>query len=169
VFAVTELLSDSLTFACHFCDEGIRENEIYFCISRLHQVHGSNAQKDDEVLKACTSLQICATCLSKAGRGEIEFFHKPPLLLKLEKEGLNRFAKYYASEDAAWGPQPEGRDSCSLCQAAIGIGDRYTLIEITKERQDEESVQIPSVQTLESYPLAVLCEACAERYMVWLS
>jgi len=160
---VTELLSDIWTFACHFCDNGIRENEPYFCISRLHQVRGSNVEKEDEVLEACASLQICATCLSKAGRGKIKFFHKPPPLLKVEKEGLYRFAKYYASKDTAWGPVPKGRDSCTLCRAAIEIGDKYTLIAITKEQQHAWDVQIE-----EEYPLAVLCEACAEKYMVWL-
>lgn len=154
---------DLLTDDCHLCGNRIRENELYFCVSRLHQMHGSSAQNDDEVLEALASLQICANCLSKAGKENIKFLHESLVVLKLEKEGLYRFARYCASRDVAWVPLPEGRDSCSLCQAAIGIGDRYTLIEITKERQNAKAVQI-----VEEYPLSVLCEACAEKYLVWL-
>jgi len=159
---VTESLSDSWTFVCFLCDKDVRENDLGFSISRLHQLHGSNVPKDDEVLEAYAPFQICASCLSKAERGNIEFLHKPPGILKLEEEGLYRFARYCASKDAAWGPLPS-RDSCSLCRAAIGMGDRYTLIEIAKERYNAKAVPI-----VEKYPLAVLCEACAEEYLVLL-
>lgn len=83
-------------------------------------------------------------------------------MLKLEIEGFHHFVRYVAGKDVPWGPVPK-EDSCSLCQNDIGIGDEYTLIEITKEYQNTEEVRV-----LDVFPLAVLCESCAEKYMVWL-
>ena len=75
-----------------------------------------------------------------------------------------RIARWRAGREAELEPMLKGRDSCSSCGAAIGIGDTYTLVALTEE---VGSISGPEVK--EQYDLAIFCEDCSEKYMVWLA
>ncbi len=150
-------------WVCFSCDENIEPGDCYFCVQRLHQVKGDAAENKDKVGEAETSLQVCANCMTRAKIEKISFREPPLPLLRLEKEGLQQFARSRGDSRLKWEKRVRNRDGCSLCQRAISCGDAYTRIEITEEVSDRKSVKVK-----EAHTLAILCEDCAKDYMVWL-
>ena len=71
--------------------------------------------------------------MRKAATENTTFTVLPLTILTLEKEGFRQFAKWHAGMSVEWETIAIGRDSCSLCNVAIGAGDRYTRVEIREE------------------------------------
>lgn len=149
--------------ACFSCGDSVKDGETYFCVSRLHKIKTyANKEKNDETTKIVSSLQMCNGCLARATTEKLVLCYLPLPILNLEKEGFYRFARWQANKSIGW-KQMEGRHSCSLCEASIKAGDKYTLIEISEEVQIGEAVKVR-----ETYFLATICEICSQEYAVWL-
>ena len=101
--------------------------------------------------------------MRKAATENTTFTVLPLPILKLEKEGFRQFAKWHAGMSVEWETIAIGRDSCSLCNVAIGAGDRYTRVEIREEIENTKGIE-----TKDGHTLAILCESCAENYLVWV-
>ena len=148
---------------CFSCGSGIDGEEHYFCVSRLRQIKGKADEDEDRIVGATASLQICTNCKVGAATKDITFPELPLPVLNLEKRGFNQFAKWRAGKATESESIAKGRNSCSLCRAAIGAGDAYRRIQLTEEVQNATDIEVK-----EAYTLAILCENCAEKYMVWL-
>jgi|GEM_PF-470581 len=149
---------------CFSCNRGIKAHESYYCVSRLRIPKESPDQKDKRVLDASASLQICSTCMELAATQRIEFKDAPVPLLNLEKEGVHQCAKIlFGDTPAKLSIQPVDPSNCTLCRKPIVIGDIYSSIEILEEVSDKGGVTVKG-----NYSLAVLCEPCGQKYMIWL-
>lgn len=150
--------------ACFSCGNSVENDEYYYCVSRLREIKtDADEENKDQIVEAMSSLQICATCMTRAATEEIEFTELQLPLLNLEKQGFYRYAKWHAGKAVEWEPIVKGRDSCSLCHAAIGAGDIYTRVQIGEEMEHAKGVAAEKAHTL-----AILCESCAQTYLVWL-
>ncbi len=163
--AAWHVQSKAKPFICFACGGPIRSGDSYYCISRLHQVKGNSDESQDDIVNAMATIQVCEGCKTKAVTRDITFPFLPVLpTLNLEKQGVPRFARWQALMGVEWKPVAKGRGSCSLCQAPIAIGDRYTRVDVTEEAQSSED----AVEAKESYTLAILCEEYRLKYMEWL-
>jgi len=149
---------------CFACGRPIRSGERYFCISRIQQVKGDADENEDTIIDAWASLQVCAECKTQAATQDIAFLFLPLIpVLSLEKKAISRYARRRAAAGNEWKPVKNGRDSCSLCQTPIAVGDNYTRVELAEEAENTEGV----IHMEEGYTLAILCEKCVKKYVEW--
>jgi hypothetical protein len=148
---------------CFSCRQIIEDGAPCFCISRVRCDRGGS-RPQDKIVEATASLQVCLDCRNKAATEDIRWVDPPLPLLNLEKDGFRRFAREDRGTGQGSDPAIPECHACTLCQASIGIGDRYTRIELSEEIHGDTKVKTLAVHAL----LADVCEKCADQYMVWL-
>jgi hypothetical protein len=149
---------------CFSCRRKIEKGEHHFCVSRLHQVRGDTEKYDDDkVVEATASLQVCTDCMVRAATETIQFVELPLPVLNLEKEGLHRYARLLADRRGELAHAANTSSSCHFCSTAIKSGNNYTQIEVEEEGEDAKCMQVKEKQTI-----GILCEECAQKYVVWL-
>ena len=150
--------------ACLACGCDIEDGQRYFCVQRLRRLRGDLDFNEDENLDIMSSIQICAPCMTKASTEAITFEEKPVPILNLEKEGVRKLARSLGSWRSTSGLTTKSEGSCHFCRKAISKGETYTRIEI---EEDVESGGVFERQEVLAV-LAVVCEECAKKYMIWL-
>ena len=148
---------------CFSCNQTIEDGARCFCVSRVRCDRGGS-RPEDKIVEATASLQVCLDCRMKAAIEDIRWVDPPLPLLNLEKDGFRRFAREDRSTCQGSDQSIPECHACTLCRAPIGIGDRYTRIELSEEIHGDRKVKTLAVHAL----LADVCEKCAGQYMVWL-
>jgi len=148
---------------CFSCHSTIANKDSYFCVSRLHTIKGEAKENKENILEAVASIQLCSDCIGRAATEKIELSDLPLPVLNLEKEGLHEFAKWRANKATGWKSTNNAPYICSICQITIDTDDKYTRIEIAEEKEGEKGIKVKELLLL-----GVLCESCAEDYLVWL-
>lgn len=135
--------------------------EHFVCISRLRRI--KSKQGDDKIVNAMASLQVCSYCTAKALLDNITFNKEVPLL-EIEIAGFHWFARRLAGGGEPWGLVTE-ENHCTLCKSPIKDGDHYTEINVTEGIPEQERpIEVISGS---QYRLAVICDSCAGKHMVW--
>lgn len=149
------------SIGCFSCNRAVDWGEHYICISRLRRIKSKRG--DDEIVNAMASLQVCGYCTAKALLGNITFNKEVPLL-ELEIAGFYWFARRLDGSAEPW-DLVTGENQCTLCKSLIRGGDYYTEINVTEEISEQEApIEVISGS---EYRLAVICESCAGKHMVW--
>ena len=148
---------------CFPCDRSIQNGELYYCVSRNRAVKTNANIDEDEIKEYSSSLQVCVECRKKAAIQDLDFGELQLSQLKLEIEGFHQFAKWKAKESNEWHPLERNANHCSFCHTPVNYGDTYTKIELSEDRETGSELQSNEV-----YLLSIICEDCAEKYMVWL-
>ena len=148
---------------CFSCGSCIKDGRRYFCVQRLRRIRGDSDFNEDIILDGMASLQICAPCITKAATREVTFQGAPVPMLNLEKEAVRELAQSIVAGYPMKEQVIESEDSCSFCHTAIGRGATYTKIEIMGDMQEGSLCEEESLAEL-----AIICEDCAMKYMVWL-
>jgi hypothetical protein len=99
----------------------------------------------------------------RAATETIQFVELPLPVLNLEKEGLHRYARLLADRRGELAHAANTSSSCHFCSTAIKSGNNYTQIEVEEEVEDAKCMQVKEKQTI-----GILCEECAQKYVVWL-
>jgi hypothetical protein len=149
--------------ACFTCDRGVPIGELCYCVSRNKAVKTNDDMDKDEIVESMTSIQVCGECFNKPRAKDLDFGELQIYQLKLEIKGFSQFRGWRTKQSNDWQPLKKIVDSCSLCRTSIDSGDTYTKIELSEEQQIGDLVQTEGV-----YLLSIICEKCAEKYMVWL-
>jgi hypothetical protein len=146
---------------CFSCNRAVGWGEHFVCISRLRRVRSK--QEDDEIVNALASLQVCSYCAARARLDKITLNKEVPLL-ELEIAGFYWFVRRLAGGAKPWGLIIQ-ENNCSLCKSPIRDGDHYTQINISQEiaKQEGPIEVIPATERT----LAVICDSCAGKRMVW--
>jgi hypothetical protein len=146
---------------CFSCNRAVGWGEHFVCISRLRRVRSK--QGDDEIVNAVASLQVCSYCVARARLDKITFNEEVPLL-EMEMAGFYWFVRRLAKGGEPWGLVAE-ENHCTLCKSPIKVGDHYTEINVTEEVPEQER----PVEVLPEFEhrLAVICDSCAGKHMVW--
>jgi DNA-directed RNA polymerase subunit N (RpoN/RPB10) len=160
-----ELDMDNLAdtpLVCFSCGRPIAEGSHFVCVNRLLRIKGASAE--DRIQLGMASLQICSLCAAKAREEEIIFNEIPVPLLNLEKAGFYSFVR-----NLELSSQPQrlatGADKCYFCGTPIIDGKHYVHVDMNiQEIRNRQCKVLPSSTLV----LAVACEECAERYMIWL-
>jgi hypothetical protein len=147
---------------CFSCGRTVNYGEHYICISRLRRARIGDG--NDDIVDAMASLQVCIYCAARSQSDNITFYREVPLL-ELEKAGFYWFVKKLAGSAESWTLRVQ-EENCSLCDSLIMKSDYYTQIEICKETQKQDGHIEVLPESISG--LAIICDVCAKRFMVWL-
>jgi len=148
---------------CFSCGSCIEDGRRYFCVQRVRRIRGDSDFNKDRILDVMASLQVCAPCMTKAATRDVIFQDVPVPMLNLEKEAVRKLAQSIVAGYPMKEPLTKSEDSCSFCHTPIGCGATYTMIEIVGSMQEGTLCEEELLAEL-----AIVCEACAMKYMVWL-
>jgi len=150
--------------ACFACSGSIEDGQLYFCVQRLRRLRGDSDFNEDEIMDIMSSLQICDACMTKAATQPITYQEMQVPALNLEKEAVLKLARSLAPHRPRAELVTNNEDSCHFCRKAIVKGETYTVIEIEEDVERGGAFERQEVLAV----LAIVCEECASRYMIWL-